>query len=197
MKPNLLVQRTLIEHRNDLAGEAPDRALIISLARDRDDEVVDARIDHRLEPLSYHLWRPDDRLPSIFVIWPITAGLRRRLLGLRFVVDEVDVRSSGLDDLIVVAADILAVALEDIELVADRLNVAHDVAGVAPLGYQPERHSLAAATDPERRMRLLDTFRLVDWPVDRVVLALETRVVLGPHAVDDLAGLAEHAHPVA
>src|SRR5215213_384244 len=124
MKPNLLVQRTLIEHRNDLAGEAPDRALIISLARDRDDEVVDARIDHRLEPLSYHLWRPHDVLLSIFVIRPITAGLRRFLLGVRFILDEVDLRSRGLDDLLVVAPHILAVALEDIQLVSDRLDVA-------------------------------------------------------------------------
>src|SRR5829696_1038043 len=45
-------------------------------------------------------------------------------------------------------------------------------------------------------MRLLDTFRLVDWPVDRMVLTIETRVVLGPHTVDDLAGLSEHTHPV-
>src|SRR5260370_23372008 len=43
-------------------------------------------------------------------------------------------------------------------------------------------------------MRLLDAPPLVDRPVDRVVLPLEDRVVLGPHPVDDLAGLLEHAH---
>src|SRR5215213_9093902 len=63
-----LSQRTLIEHRNDLAGEAPDRLLVIGLARDRDDEVVDPRIDHRLEPFSYHLWRPSYGLISIFLV---------------------------------------------------------------------------------------------------------------------------------
>src|SRR5215210_2679793 len=116
-----LIQRTLIEHGDDLAGEAPDRLLIIGLARDRDDEVVDPRIDHRLEPLPYHLWRPHDGLPSIFIIRPITAGLRRLLLGIRFVLNEVDLRTRGLDDLLVVAADILAVALEHIELVPNGL----------------------------------------------------------------------------
>src|SRR5215213_11205798 len=113
-----LIQRTLFEHRNDLACEAPDRLLIIGLARDRDDEVVDPRIDHRLEPLSYHLWRPHDGLPGIFLIWPITAGLRRLLLGIRFILDEVDLRTRGLDDLLVVSPHILAVALEDIQLVS-------------------------------------------------------------------------------
>src|SRR5919107_4439253 len=46
-------------------------------------------------------------------------------------------------------------------------------------------------------MRLLDTFGLVDWPVNRIVLAFKLGVILRPHAVDDLAGLSEHAHPVA
>src|SRR5215208_1117652 len=192
-----LIQLTLIEHGNDLAGEAPDRLLIIGLAWDRDDEVVDPRVDHRLEPLSYRLWRPHYGLPGIFVIWPITAGLRRLLLGVRFILDEVDLCASGLDDLLVVSPHILAVALEDIELVADRLDVAHDVAGVTPLGYQLERHSLASAPDPERRMRLLDTFGLVDGRVNRIVLAFKLGVILRPHAVDDLARLAEHPHPVA
>src|SRR5215212_2781303 len=195
--PNQSIQRTLFEHGNDLAGEAPYRLLIVGFARDRDDEVVDPRIDHRLEPLSYHLWRPHDGLLSIFVIRPITAGLRRLLLGIRFVLDEVDLRSRGLDDLLIVAADILAVALEHIELVPNGLDVAHDVAGVAPLGYQPERHSLAPAPDPERRVWLLDAFRLVDWPIDRIVLAFKVGVILRPHAVDDLARLSKHAHPVA
>src|SRR3954453_2931967 len=105
------IQRILIENGNDLAGKAPDRLLIVGLARDRDDEVVDPRVDHRLEPLPHHLWRPNYGLPGIFVIWPIPAGLRRLLLGVRFVLDEVDLRSRGLDDLLVVSPDILAMAL--------------------------------------------------------------------------------------
>src|SRR5215207_3131095 len=188
---------TLFEQRDDLACEAPDRLLVIGFARDRDDEVVDPRIDHRLEPLSDHLRRPHDGALGIFVVWPITAYLRSLLLGVGLVLDEVDLRARGLDNLLVVAADILAVALKHIELVPDRLDVAHDVAGVAPLRYQPERDPLAAAPDPERWMRLLDALWLVDRPVDRIVLALKLREVLRPHPVDDLARFTEHAHPVA
>jgi hypothetical protein len=58
----------LIEHGDDLPGEAPDRLLVVGLAWYRDDEVVDSRVDHGLEPLSYHLWRPHDGFPGIFVI---------------------------------------------------------------------------------------------------------------------------------
>jgi hypothetical protein len=37
--------------------------------------------------------------------------LRRLLLGIRFILDEVDLCASGLDDLLVVSPHILAVAL--------------------------------------------------------------------------------------
>src|SRR5215217_4668282 len=79
----------------------------------------------------------------------------------------------------------------------DPLDVAHDVAGVAPLGYQPERHSLAAAADPERRMWFLNALGLVYGRVVRIVLALKTRVVLGLQAVVELGRLAEHPQPFA
>jgi hypothetical protein len=36
------------EQRDDLAGEAADRILVVGFARDGDDEVVDAGIDHGL-----------------------------------------------------------------------------------------------------------------------------------------------------
>ena len=45
--------------------------------------------------------------------------MRRLLLGIRFLLDEVDLRASGLDDLLVVSLHILTVALEHIELVAE------------------------------------------------------------------------------
>src|SRR5215217_8194183 len=114
--PNQSIQRTLFEHGNDLAGEAPYRLLIVGFARDSDDEVVDPRIDHRLEPLSYHLWRPYYGLTSIFLVGPFTAGLCCLLLSVRFVLDEVDFRARGLDDLVVVTTDVLAVALEHLQL---------------------------------------------------------------------------------
>src|SRR5215212_6804175 len=45
-------------------------------------------------------------------------------------------------------------------------------------------------------MRLLDTLGLVDWPVNRIVLAFKRSVIFRPHAMNDLAGLSEHPHPV-
>src|SRR5713101_1848238 len=77
---------------------------------------------------------------------------------------------------------------------ADRVRIAADVARVPELGDQLKRDTLARPADPQRWMRLLDAFRLVDRPVDRVLLPLEDGVVLGPHPVNDLAGLLEHAH---
>ena len=76
-------------------------------------------------------------------------------------------------------------------MLLDHLDVpAADVAGVAVLRDQLQRdrsppppiHSSGAACD---------ALRLVDRLVDRVVLAVEDDVVLGPHPVDHLDGLAE------
>src|SRR5215210_2493152 len=64
-----------------------------------------------------------------------------------------------------------------------------------PTGHQPQRDLLAAAPDPERWVGLLHALRLVYGPVYRVELALEDRLVLGPHAVNYLASLPEHPHP--
>src|SRR5215210_2037141 len=65
-----------------------------------------------------------------------------------------------------------------------------------PTGHQPQRDLLAAAPDPERWVGLLHALRLVYGPVYRVELALEDRLVLGPHAVNYLASLPEHPHPL-
>src|SRR5439155_2792784 len=40
-----------------------------------------------------------------------------------------------------------------------------------------------------------DAIGLLDGTVDRVAPPLEAWIVLGPHPVDDLAGLLEHSHP--
>ena len=60
------------------------------------------------------------------------------------------------------------------------------------LRHQLERHLLAAAADPDRRVGLLHALRLVDRPAHLVILALERGVVLRPHGVDDLQRLAQH-----
>ncbi len=79
---------------------------------------------------------------------------------------------------------------------ADGVEVAADVAGIAELGDQLQGDLLPAAANPEGRVGLADTLRLVDGAVDGVVPALEGRAILRPHAVDDLDRLAEHTHPL-
>src|SRR4051812_17459286 len=46
-------------------------------------------------------------------------------------------------------------------------------------------------------MWFLRTLWLVDRLVDRIILTMEDRILFGPHAMDNLAGLAERAHAVA
>src|SRR5690606_41139132 len=63
------------------------------------------------------------------------------------------VQLGRLDDLAVVAPQILAVALEHLELVAAEVRVAADIAGITVLRDELERHLLTTATDPERDFR--------------------------------------------
>src|SRR2546430_2525926 len=46
-------------------------------------------------------------------------------------------------------------------------------------------------------MRLLHPFGFVDGLIDSVVFSAERRIVLRPHAMDNLSGLAEASHPLA
>src|SRR3712207_3932749 len=86
---------------------------------------------------------------------------------------------------------------QHVELVAQGIYVSgDDVAGVAPASDEPQGHLLPAAADPELRVGIAHALRFVDGSVYLVEFAVEDDVVLGPHAVDDLAGLAEHSHPL-
>ncbi len=80
---------------------------------------------------------------------------------------------------------------------ANRVGVAADVARIGIFRHQLERHLLAAAADPQRRIRLAHTFRLVDRLVDGVVLARKGRIVFRPHLDQNLSGLAEGPHALA
>src|SRR5206468_12474758 len=73
------------------------------------------------------------------------------------------------------------------------VQVAADVAPVAVLGDELEGYLLTFAADPDRGVRLLHGPGFVDWPPDPVVRALEPRLFLGPHPLDDLQSLAQHA----
>src|SRR5579862_2572495 len=86
---------------------------------------------------------------------------------------------------------------EYLKFVAHRFGVAASIAGVPIFRHQPERHLLATATNPQRRMGLLHTFGFVDWFVDGVIVARERRIVFRPHLDDDLTRFTEGAHAVA
>src|SRR5437773_11372855 len=67
-----------------------------------------------------------------------------------------------LQDRVVITTDRFAVLAQHLELVAHRLYVGVEVAGVAVLGDELERHLLAGTTDPDRRVWLLHRLGLVD-----------------------------------
>src|SRR5579863_4568174 len=68
-----------------------------------------------------------------------------------------------------------------------------NIAGIAVLRHQLERHLFAAAADEQGDVRLLDTLRLVDGSIDMIIFALEDRFVLRPHCQDDLYSFAQVA----
>src|ERR1019366_5681920 len=71
------------------------------------------------------------------------------------------------------------------------------VGHVGKLGGQAKRPALAGATNQDLRAARLDRARLVERPLDSIVLAREARPVLGEHQVADGERLAESVHPLA
>src|SRR3954464_632500 len=57
-----------------------------------------------------------------------------------------------------------------------------------------EVHLLARRADQDRRMRLSNRLRLAPCFFDRVVLAVDGRLLLGPETLDDLQCLIESAN---
>src|SRR5918997_1531154 len=178
-----------------LPGEALDHRGLVGDARHVGYEVVHPSLDPWPEPLDDLLRRPDHEPLRVLVEAHPPPGEGRGFFGIVPVFEQEDVHGGGACDLLVVAPEVLAVPAQHAELVAQPLRVAADVAGVAPAGDEPQGDLLAAAPDPERRVRRLHALGLVYGPVYLVELAVEDYAVLGPHAVDDLAGLLEGAHP--
>src|ERR671913_406318 len=104
--------------RDDLLPEGFQRPYLVNVGH-VEDEVLYARFGHLTAHL-YHL-------------------IRRHTLG-----TELDRSQARLLYLIVITPDVLAVALEHVELVADLLHpaVGKEVASVRVLGDQPERLAL-------------------------------------------------------
>src|SRR5258708_4850700 len=69
-----------------------------------------------------------------------------------------------------------------------------NVTAVAPLRDHFQGDFLTTAREPQWRMRLLHAFRLVNRLVDRIIFPGERRIVLGPHAMNNLRSFAETRH---
>src|SRR5947209_927559 len=80
---------------------------------------------------------------------------------------------------------------------ADGIEISADIAGIAPVCDQLERYLFPTAADPQRWMRFLYTFGLVDGTIDGIVLAGKDRGILRPHPVNDLDPFTKHAHSFA
>src|SRR5947209_3810968 len=74
--------------------------------------------------------------------------------------------------------------------------LAWEVAAISPLGNQLERHLFAAPCQPQRRMWFLDPFGFVDCLLDGVIFPTKCRIVLSPHAMNNLSRLAEARQPL-
>ena len=98
-----------------------------------------------------------------------------------------------LPDLVVVAADVVAVPLQDLGLVLPLVRLAAEVRRVGVARDDPQGELLAAAADEDLRVRLLHRLRVALRAVEREVLALVGDVGLGPHRLHDLDRLAQHA----
>src|SRR5690606_10677687 len=103
-------------------------------------------------------------------VLPRQLGCLHRVSTLR---NREDIEAGGLPDLTHVPAKLLAVLRQDLQLLLRRRRVtAANVAGIAILRDQLERHLRATAADPERNLvARLVALRLVDRAVDGVVLA--------------------------
>ena len=104
-------------------------------------------------------------------------------------------RLGGLLDPGVIPAEGVAVAPQDLQLVAE-VGAAGDVAGVGVLGDEPERLALTAASDHDRRVRPADRLRMVERLGELVVRPQERPVVSGPHLVQDPERLLQPLEPL-
>src|SRR6266851_8465864 len=108
---------------------------------------------------------------------------------------KVERHHHGLGDLVVVAADRLAVPAQHIEL-AGQVGAGEQVAGLSVLSDQPQRFALAAAADQDRRVRAGERLRRVQGALKTVMLAGIRAVGIAPHLQADLQGLFEPLEPL-
>src|SRR5699024_6985054 len=104
-----------------------------------------------------------------------------RLFRIHALRDREYIERGRLRNLAVIAPDLFAVALQDLQLLLRHFRITTtDVAGVAILGDELQCHLRTTAADPERNLVTgFVTLGLIDGLVDGVILAVEGRLVLG------------------
>jgi hypothetical protein len=154
------------ERRDDLLAERFERADRLGVGH-VDDDVLDALVGLAAERRD-HVRRP---LPARA---------------------QVSLQQRGLLDLLVGPPHRLAVAAQDLELVAAFAGVRHEnVAGVAVGRDEPQGYALAAAADEDRRVRSRDWLRIQERIRRPDVAAIERGTLAAPHLVGQLQGLLE------
>src|SRR6202521_3993168 len=114
------------------------------------------------------------------------------------VVPDVEGEHRGLLDLVVVAADRLAMLAQDLKLVR-QLGSGEEVAGLRILRDQAECFLFATAADQDRRMRAAETLRRVERPFQPVMLAVDRLLRAAfaiPHREADLERLLQALEPL-
>src|SRR5207245_80807 len=142
----LMHRRRRRELAQRLAGEL-DRVLVLHVGH-VENQAVESGIEKRLGPLGHPVRRTHQVVSD-----PLGIGARdlepslQRALRFRLRIANDQRPESRLDDGIGVAANRLAMLLQDVDLVADRLRIAEEVAHVRVLGHQLQGPPLAAAAD--------------------------------------------------
>ena len=125
-------------------------------------------------------------VPDADVIEPLRNALLR-------VADE-EPAAGRREDLGEVAADLLAVPLQELDLPGDDVRWPEAVPDVGVAGGDAERHPLSAAAD-EQGQPLLDRLRLAEGVGDRVVPAGERRALVVEERADQAARLTQLREP--
>src|SRR5712692_6798655 len=188
-------------HREKLGERRPgqlDRMLVLHVGH-VEDQSIQACIEKLLGLLGHPVWTADQIAP-LHPLGVDTRHLQALLqgplsLGVRVANDQGP--ESRLDDGVGVAANRLAMLLQDVDLVADRLRIAEEVAHVGVLGHQLQGPPLAAAADHDRWATGLNGAGEIERFMDPVVAAFEARRFLGEHGPANLERLFQPVEPFA
>src|SRR5216684_7971434 len=92
---------------------------------------------------------------------------------------------------LVITSHGLAMLFEHGKLLLHGGRIITHVAGIGVLRHQLERHLLAITPDQQRDMWFLDALGLINCTTHPIIVALEVRLLLGPHRQNDLNRLAQ------